>query len=150
MIDLDFEITLHAYCLIIINEDTYIWHKRLAHTSVDLIGKLSRKDLVVGLPKLNYIKDRICDASKKGKQVKSSFQFKNIVSMFKPLDLLHIDLIRPSTIRSYGGNSYIVVIVDDYSKFTWTLFLKQKNDTFKAFKSLQMCYKIKRGAPLRV
>ena len=47
-----------------------------------------------------------------------------------------MNLIRPSRIRSYGGNSYILIIVDDYSRFTWTLFLKHKSDTFEAFKKL--------------
>ena len=72
MINLDSKTTLDASCLISLNEYSWIWHKRLAHASMDLIGKLSRKDLVVGLPKLNYIKDRICDACQKDKQVKSS------------------------------------------------------------------------------
>ena len=62
MIDLNSEIALDASCLISLNDDTWIWHKRLAHASMDLIGKLSRKDLVIGLPKLNYIKDKMCDA----------------------------------------------------------------------------------------
>ena len=115
------------------NEDTWIWHKRHTHASMDLIGKLSRKDIVVGLPKLNYIKERICDAFQMGKQVKSSFEPKKIVSTSKPLDLLHMDLIGPSRIRNDGVNSYIFVIVDDYSRFTWTLFLKHKSDTFQAF-----------------
>ena len=101
---------------------------------MDLIGKLSRKDLVIGLPKVNYIKDRICDACQKGKQVRSFFQFKKIVSTSKPLDLLHMDLIKSSRIRIYRGNSNILVIVGDYSRFTWILFLKHKSDTFEAFK----------------
>ena len=59
---LNLKITLDAFYLISLNEDTWIWHKRLTHASMDLIGKLLEKDLVVSLPKLNYIKDRICDA----------------------------------------------------------------------------------------
>ena len=49
---------------------------------------------------------------------------------------MHIDLIRPSNIRSCGGNSYILVFVNNYSRFTWTLFLKHKSDTFGSFKRL--------------
>ena len=62
IIDLDLEITLNASYLISLNEDTWIWHKRLTHASMDLIGKLLRKALLISLPKLNYIKDRICNA----------------------------------------------------------------------------------------
>ena len=135
MTNLDFEITLDASYLISINEDIWIWHKRLTQASMDLVWKPSRKDLVVSLPKLNYIKDKICDACRKGKQMKSSFQSQKIASTSKPLDLLHRDLIRPSRIRSYRGKPYILVIVDDYSRFTWILFLKHKSDTFEAIKN---------------
>ena len=76
MIDLDFKIILDATCLMSLNEDTWIWHKRLTHASMDLIRKLSKKDLVVSLPKLNYIKDRICDACQKGKTSKLIFSIK--------------------------------------------------------------------------
>ena len=47
-----------------------------------------------------------------------------------------MDLTELSRIRSYRGNSYTLVIADDYSRFTWTLTLKYNRDTFKAFKKL--------------
>ena len=47
-----------------------------------------------------------------------------------------MDLIGPFRIRSYGGNSYILAIAYDYSRFTWTLFSKHKSDTFQAFNKL--------------
>ena len=62
MIDLNFEFKLDSSCLVSINEDFWIWHKRLTHASMELIRKLLRKDLIVGLPKLNCSKDKICDA----------------------------------------------------------------------------------------
>ena len=52
---------------------------------MNLIDKLSKNDLVVGLPKLKYVKDKICDTCQKGKQGKSSFKYKNIVSTLSPL-----------------------------------------------------------------
>ena len=80
--------------------------------------KLLTKDLLISLLKLNYIKDKICDACQKDKQIKLSFQCKMIFSISRAFDILHIDLIGPFRIRSYGGNFYIFVIVDDYSRFT--------------------------------
>ena len=68
-----------------INDDSWIWHKRFAHASLNLIDKLSKNDLVVGLPKLKYVKDKIHNACQKGKQVKSSFKSKNIVLTSRPL-----------------------------------------------------------------
>jgi len=59
----------------------------------------------------------LCEACQKGKQVKDSFQSKN-VSTSKPLELLHIDLFGPSRTMGLGGTYYGLVIVDDYSRFT--------------------------------
>ena len=47
-----------------------------------------------------------------------------------------MDLFGPSRTMSFGGNYYALVIVDDYSRFTWTLFLTHKSDAFHAFKKL--------------
>ena len=72
----------------------------------------------------------------KGKKIKVSFKPKNYVSTERPLELLHMDLFRPSRNMSPCGNLYALVVVDDFSRFTWTLFLATKNDTFHDFKGL--------------
>jgi len=100
------------------------------------LNKLISKDLVVGLPKLKFEKDHICEACQKGKQIKISFKLKNIVSTSKPLKLLHMDLFGPSRIMSLGGNYYALVIVDNFFRFTWTPFLESKSDAFSTFKKL--------------
>ena len=100
------------------------------------LNHLVKHDLVIGIPKIKFYKDELCAACQKGKQIKSSFQNKNVVSTTRPLELLHIDLFGPSRTMSLGGNYYGLVIVDDYSRFTWTLFLKTKDDAFTAFHKL--------------
>ncbi|GJW26665.1 retrovirus-related pol polyprotein from transposon TNT 1-94 [Tanacetum coccineum] len=55
-------------------------------------------------------------ACKIGKQAHASHKVKNIVSTTRCLELLYMDLFSPSTVRSYGGNLYTLVIVDDYSR----------------------------------
>jgi len=100
------------------------------------LNKLISKDLVVGLPKLKFEKDHICEACLKRKQIKHYFKLKNIVSTSKPPELLHMDLFGPSITMSLGGNYYALVIIDDSSRFTWTLFLESKSDAFSAFKML--------------
>ena len=59
-----------------------------------------------------------------------------MISTSRVLELLHMDLFGPSTIQSYGGNFYTLVIVDDYSRYTWTKFLKSKNEAFDKFEIL--------------
>ena len=92
--------------------------------------------MVEGLPKLKFENDRVCEACQKGKQTKVSFKPKNVVSTERPLEMLHMDVFGPSRIMSLGGNLYALVILDDFSRYTWTLFLAAKNDTFHAFKRL--------------
>ncbi|GKA06450.1 retrovirus-related pol polyprotein from transposon TNT 1-94 [Tanacetum coccineum] len=63
----------------------------------------------------------------------ASHKAKNLVSTTRCLELLHMDLFGPSAVRSYGGNRYTLVIVDDYSMYTWTRFLKDKTEAFDQF-----------------
>ena len=104
------------------------------------ISKFCKKDLVVGLPKLAFEKDKICDACQQGKQIKESFKAKNVVLTSGPLQLLHMDLFVPIKISSLSGKKYILVIVDDYTRYTWTFFLAQKDDTFHEFS--KFCKKV--------
>ena len=83
--------------------DSWLWHCRTAHINMHHLNHLVKKDLVIGLPKLKFEKNKLCEACKKGKQVKNSFQSKT-VSTSKPLELLHIDLSGPSRTMSLGGN----------------------------------------------
>jgi len=83
-----------------------------------LLNKVLSKDLVIGLPKIKFEKDKLCDACQKGKQTRVSFKPKNVVSTSKPLELLHLDLFGPSRTRSLSENYYGFVIVDDFFRFT--------------------------------
>jgi len=120
-------------CLASEIDDSWLWHRRAAHTNMHHLNHLVKKDLVIGIPKLKFEKNKLCEHVKKRKQVKNSFQSKNVVYTSKPLELLHIDLFGPLRTMSLGGNYYGLVIVDDYSMFTWTLFLKTKNEAFRKF-----------------
>ncbi|GJX99926.1 retrovirus-related pol polyprotein from transposon TNT 1-94 [Tanacetum coccineum] len=97
-----------------------------------LIQSLASKELVRNLPKLKF-DQHFCDAYKIGKQAHASHKAKNIVSMTRCLELLHMDLFGPVVVRSYGGNLYTLVIVDNYFRYTWTRFLKNKTKAFEQF-----------------
>ncbi|GJV72172.1 retrovirus-related pol polyprotein from transposon TNT 1-94 [Tanacetum coccineum] len=102
-------------CLATIDENFTLWHRRLGHTNMRLIQSLASKELVRNLPKIKF-DQHFCDACKIGKQAHASHKAKNIVSTTRCLELLHMDLFGPSAVRSYGGNRYTLVIVDDYSR----------------------------------
>nr|GEV45243.1 retrotransposon protein [Tanacetum cinerariifolium] len=124
-------------CLVPIDENSTLWHRRLGHANMRLIQSLTSKELVRNLPKLKF-DQHFCDACKVGKQAHGSHKAKNIVSTTRCLELLHMDLFGPSAVRSDGGNCYTLVIVDDYSRYTWTRFLKDKTEAFDQFEIF--CY----------
>lgn len=136
MIDLENISASDVCCLISKEEENWLWHRRIGHVHMDHLNKLISKELVIGLPKTKFSKDGLCDTCQKGKQTKVSFKDKNIVSTERPLQLLHMDLFGPSRTKSFGGNLHALVIVDDYSRFTWTFFLEHENEAFTAFKKM--------------
>nr|GEX71350.1 retrovirus-related Pol polyprotein from transposon TNT 1-94 [Tanacetum cinerariifolium] len=121
--------TKDKICLATIDENYTLWHMRLGHANMCLNKSLASKDLVRNLPRLKF-DQHFCDACKIRKQAQASHKAKNMVSTTRCLELLHMDLLGPSIVRSDGGNRYTLVIVDDYSRYTWTRFLKVKTEAF--------------------
>ncbi|GJT62388.1 integrase, catalytic region, zinc finger, CCHC-type containing protein [Tanacetum coccineum] len=80
---------------------SWLWHRRLNHLNFGTINDLARKDLVRGLPRLKDLKkDPLCFSLQLGKSN-----------------------------ESINGKKYILVIVDDYTRFTWVKFLRSKDET---------------------
>jgi len=127
------KLTCKNQCLSALNDDSWLWHRRLGHASMHLLSKLSKKEVVRGLPNLPFQKDKICDACQFGKQVRSFFKSILEISTTRPLQLLHMDLFGPSRTTSLGGKHYAFVIVDDFSRYTWVIFLATKEEALKTF-----------------
>ena len=71
-------------CLAFFVDEKWMWHKKLGYAHMRLISMISQKELVKGLPKMNFDNDSICKFYQKGKQTKSSFHNKNVVSTTRP------------------------------------------------------------------
>nr|GEY25564.1 retrovirus-related Pol polyprotein from transposon TNT 1-94 [Tanacetum cinerariifolium] len=108
----------------------WLWHRRLSHLNFDYINLLSKKDIMIGLPKLKYVKDQLCSSCELSKAKRSSFKSKVIQSLKGRLNLLHIDLCGPMRVASINGKKYILVIVDDYSRYTGIEFLTKTLNAF--------------------
>nr|GEW36599.1 reverse transcriptase domain-containing protein [Tanacetum cinerariifolium] len=94
----------------------WLWHRRLSHLNIDNINLLSKKDIVIGLPKLKYVEDQLCSSYELTKAKRSSFKSKAVPSSKGRLYLLHMDLCGPMRVASMNEKKYILVIVDDYSR----------------------------------
>nr|GEY05573.1 retrovirus-related Pol polyprotein from transposon TNT 1-94 [Tanacetum cinerariifolium] len=111
------------------SSQAWLWHRCLSYLNFDTINLLSKNDIVVGLPKVKFVKDHLCSFCELGKAKLTSFHTKLTPSSKRRLQLLHIDLCSPMRAASINGKRYVLVIVDDYSRYTWTHFLRSKDET---------------------
>ncbi|GJV62392.1 putative ribonuclease H-like domain-containing protein [Tanacetum coccineum] len=92
------------------------WHRRLGHVNFKNLNKLVKGNLVRGLPSKIFQNDHTCVACQKGKQHKASCKAKLVSSISQPLQLLHMDLFGPTSVRSINHKTYCLVITDDFSR----------------------------------
>nr|GEZ77741.1 retrovirus-related Pol polyprotein from transposon TNT 1-94 [Tanacetum cinerariifolium] len=125
---------------------SWLWHRRLSHLNFGAINHLARQGLVRGLLKLNFEKDHHCSACAMGKSTKKTHKPKSEDTNQEKLYLLHMDLCGPMRVKSVNGKKYILVIMDDYSRFTWVKFLRSKDETLdfiiKFLKMIQVRLKV--------
>nr|GFA48465.1 uncharacterized mitochondrial protein AtMg00810-like [Tanacetum cinerariifolium] len=106
-----------------------LWHMRLGHLNFKTINWLVRHNLVKGLPSKCFENDHTCTACLKGKQHKASCKSKLVNSVNKSIHTLHMDLSGPTSVSSISHKWYCLVVTDDFFRFTWTFFLKTKDET---------------------
>jgi transposase InsO family protein len=106
---------------------------RLGHLSFDLLCRLSGLGLLRGLPLLKFESDLVCAPCRHGKMIAASYSPVNTVMTKHPGQLLHMDTVGPSRVRSMGGKWYVLAIVDDYSRYSWVFFLESKDQVFEHF-----------------
>ncbi|GKE67226.1 retrovirus-related pol polyprotein from transposon TNT 1-94, partial [Tanacetum coccineum] len=121
---------------------SWLWHRRLSHLNFGTLNKLAKDGLARGIPRLKFQKDHLCSACALGKSKKSSHQPKAEDTNQEKLYLLHMDFCGPMRVESINGKRYILVIVDDYSRFTWVRFLRSKDEApdaiIKCIKNIQV------------
>nr|GEZ26429.1 copia protein [Tanacetum cinerariifolium] len=108
---------------------SWLWHRQLSHLNFVTINQLAKQGLVKGLPKLKYTKDHLFSACPMGKSKKESHLHKLDPSTNKKLQMLHMDLCGLIRVESINRKRYILVIVDDYSWFTWATLTSAKPPT---------------------
>ncbi|GJT73272.1 retrovirus-related pol polyprotein from transposon TNT 1-94 [Tanacetum coccineum] len=107
---------------------SWLWHLYLSYLNFGAINHLARHGLVRGLPRLKFEKDHLCYVCAMGKSKKQSHKPKSEDTNQEKLYLLHMDLCGPMRVASVNGKKYILIIVDDYSRFTWVKFLASKDE----------------------
>ncbi|GJS19626.1 putative ribonuclease H-like domain-containing protein [Tanacetum coccineum] len=108
---------------------------KTGHLNFKTMNKLVKGNLVRGLPSKLFENDQTCVACQKGKQHRASCKSKTENSISLPLYLLHMDLIGPTFVNILKKKMYCLVVIDDYSRFTWVFFLATKDETSGILKS---------------
>ncbi|WVZ64068.1 hypothetical protein U9M48_013638 [Paspalum notatum var. saurae] len=116
--------------------DIWKWHRRLGHLSFDLASRLCSMGLIRGLPKLRAEKDLVCHPRRHGKMVAASHIPVSQVMTSYPGELLHMDTVGPTWVASVSGKWYVLVVVDDFSRFSWVFFMESKDEAFGFLRDL--------------
>nr|GEV82945.1 reverse transcriptase domain-containing protein [Tanacetum cinerariifolium] len=116
-------------------DESMLWHRRLGHLNFKTMNKMVRSNLVKGLPSKSFENDHSCIVCLKGKQHKASCKSKLVNSVSKPLHTLHMDLFGPTSVSSLNHKWYCLVVTDDFSRFSWTFFLKSKDETSRILRN---------------
>ncbi|KAK1632735.1 hypothetical protein QYE76_007050 [Lolium multiflorum] len=133
VVDLSKESPSFSTCLMAKHDEGWLWHRRLGHVNMRNLKQLLKGEHIVGLTGVSFEKDRVCSACVAGKQLKKKHPIKSIVTTSRPLELLHLDLFGPSHYDTLGGSKYGLVIVDDYSRYSWVFLHKSKDETHREF-----------------
>jgi hypothetical protein len=99
------------------SSELWKWHRKLGHLSIDFLSRLGKLNLVRGLPRLRFKKELVCAPCRHAKMVASSHPPLTDVITERPCELVHMDLVGPDRVRSAGGKWYVLVVVDDYSRY---------------------------------
>lgn len=106
----------------------HIWHNRLGHLSFKRLDAL-KNQVACDVSRSNkHLPCYICPIAK---QMRLSFESSNLLSS-GPFELLHCDIWRPYHIPSHSGHKYLLILVDDCSRFTWVYKLRQESDAVNA------------------
>jgi hypothetical protein len=121
-------------CLVPKRNMGWLWHRRLAHVGMRNLHKLQKEGHILGLTNIVFEKDWPCGACQVKKQVGAPHHANNIMTTTRFLEMLHRNLFGPIAYISIDGNKYGLVIIDDYSCFTWIFFLHDKGEIQKVLK----------------
>ncbi|KAK9192892.1 hypothetical protein WN944_003585 [Citrus x changshan-huyou] len=115
------------------NESATLWHARLGHVGYQLLQMISTKKLLDGVPVFKEIHyDIVCLGCQYGKSHRLPFpNSENRASTV--LQLIHSDLMGPTRTPSCTSLHYMIVMVDDFSRFSWVYFLEHKSEAFSKF-----------------
>jgi hypothetical protein len=115
------------------SSDLWKWHRRLGHLSFDLLYQLGGLVLLRGLHMLKFESDLICAPCHHGNMIAASHSSVNTMMTEQLEQLLHMDTVGPPRVRSMGDKWYVLIIIDNYSHYSWVYFWKERMRCLNTF-----------------
>jgi hypothetical protein len=120
-------------CFLGKEDESWLWHKRMGHIHFDNLVKFSKREVVREMPQITKPTNTLCKHCQQGKNTKTKFKSKEY-SKTRPLEIVHTDLVGPTTTKGLKGEKYFMLLVDDYTRMTIVFFLSNKSEEFENFK----------------
>jgi transposase InsO family protein len=131
------------------DDEAWRWHERYDHLHFDALHKLSKDDMVRGLPAISHV-GQFCDTCVITKHRQAPFPVEAQYHAQEPLELVHGDLCGPVTPATPGGRRYFLLLVDDATRYMCLALLTTKDAVADAIKHLQAVAEKGSGRKLRV
>ena len=128
------------------NED--LWHQRMGHASYKHLSIVSKHESVLGIPKLSRMSNVVCGPCQLGKQTKAKHLGTQTSATSRPLEFQHLDLMGPTRTESLGGKRYIMVMVDDFTRYIWVILLRSKSNAPEHIEAL--CTRLQNEKSLKI
>lgn len=130
------------------NETADLWHARLGHVGYHKLKVIMEKSMLKGLPQLEVKTDIVCAGCQYGKAHQQPYKESKFRAK-KPLELIHSDVFGPVKQTSISGMRYMVTFIDDYSRYVWVFFMKEKSETFSKFQEFKTTLEGELGMKIR-
>jgi len=114
-------------------DESWLWHRRMGHIHSDNLVKVSKREFVREIPQIMKPANTLCKHCQQRKQTNTKFKSKEY-SMTRPLEIVHIDLVGPTTAKGLKGEKYFMLLDDDYTRMIADCFLRNKSKVFENFK----------------
>jgi hypothetical protein len=130
-------------------DESWLWNIRLRHLNFDHIIKLNNEGIMKDLQRISKSNKFLCESCQMGKLTRTQLKLKSFTSLYKPLQIVHMDLCGPSLKEAIGGEHYFMLVIDDLSRLMWVSFLREKSDVFEKFKKFEELFENQTGRKLK-
>ena len=133
-----------------LESDLFLWHCRLGHLGMDNVIKIANGNMVKGIGHLSSESKPFCEGCVMGKQHRCPYPKGISYRATEPFELIHSDVCGPMPESSIGGSRYYVTFIDDFTRYTFVYFLKNKSQVLEKFKDFHNYAKNVSGKGIKV